>query len=217
MTVTDDVQHRIRLARSARGLLRSLAWTGGTISALCLIAGIAGLATVETIGPAPGNVWADLGLGLFIAALLLPFVTYLIHLAIALWVDDHQRWSGPRYGTPATVLGSVGFAMAAASLATLALFPFLARLAGDDGEESVTFVGALIIGLLLGAITVSAIAGGIAVMGWKGVMAGIALGFGFGATTYGLMFDAHPWTWAGIAALVLSTLAFISSRRRREL
>jgi len=42
------------------------------------------------------------------------------------------------------------------------------------------------------------------------------LGVGFAATTYGIYTDTHPATWAGVAALVASTIGYLLAGQRRH-
>lgn len=201
---------------NARTLLRTITWTGAGISLLALIGGIAGLATVETLGSIPDNDWAGIGLSLFIAAAFLPFVTWLVHLAVSLWVDDNQQWGPPRYGTTVSVLGTIAYGMLAAALLAFVLVPLIVALTPNASAEAGELFAATVIGLMLASITVAAIAGGIAVAGHLGIILGIVLGIGFAATAYGIYTETHLATWAGVAALVASTIGYLLAGQRRH-
>lgn len=205
-----------RPAGSARPLLRAISWTGAVTSILCLIGGIAGLATVETLGPLPDNDWAGIGLALFITAALLPFVTWLTHLAISLWVDDNQRWAPPRYGQPATALACAAYLMLAAGLLTLVALPLLYALTPDPKIDPGDTAIVVILALIFGSITIAAIAGGIAIAGRIGIPLGILLGIGFPITTYGIYTHTDPATWGGAALLAASTIGYIMLGQRRS-
>lgn len=197
---------------SVRTTLRAIVWVGGSILVLGIIGCIAGFATIPSLGHAPENQWAEFGLSALVAGLFIPVGLVFVHLGIStLWVNSDGEWKTDSSGLGIRLTGSAAYLALAAGFGALGAWPLL-LLTPDRGNSLGDTMVVLIVGLILAGIALAAIAGGMTLAGWIGILVGVIFGLGFASTALGVYANDTLWTWLGIAALVLGGSGFFFAR-----
>lgn len=188
--------------------------------ALCPPSGVGGLIVMffgdrqaSAAGVIPGDVFLfQIGFAMFMFGLIGPFGFWSIHLGVETWVEKSGKWFTGAYGRGVSIAASVAYACLAVGIFTFALFPLL--LFTPDQGDSIWFTLLLMMGgSICLAITVSAIAGGVARFRWWGVLAGVLVGAGFTILVFAEVWVFMPYQrQMGILLLVLSIVVFWTLR-----
>ncbi|MCC2315045.1 hypothetical protein [Cellulomonas xiejunii] len=187
---------------AGRRVLQAITRTG---FALCVPAGVVGfvlLGVADAMADVPGDTpQGEAGFLLLFFGLFGPFGFWCAHLAVEQWVDEKSgRFYGGKYSTPVTVAGTAAFGLLSLGLFTMGLFPVMDFLP-DEGGGSAAGILILVVSSILLSILVTAVAGGIALFGWRGAVVGVVFGVGFALAVLGPRL-------VGVVLLVLGTGGF---------
>ncbi|MCC2321468.1 hypothetical protein [Cellulomonas xiejunii] len=187
---------------AGRRVLQAITRTG---FALCVPAGVVGfvlLGVADAMADVPGDTpQGEAGFLLLFFGLFGPFGFWCAHLAVEQWVDGESgRFYGGKYSTPVTVAGTAAFGLLSLGLFTMGLSPVMDFLP-DEGGGSAAGILILVVGSILLSILVAAVAGGIALFGWRGAVVGVVFGVGFALAVLGPRL-------VGVVLLVLGTGGF---------
>jgi hypothetical protein len=193
---------------------RGTSMLGGVFTAAWIIAGVAVLATIAclltipTLGFGPANPWA--GSVLYIAApgFLIPFSLFMFSRAGRYWLDEKGDWCRPT-GTAFAHRMSISLAFGLVGLAACmaGLAPFEDFMPGSWDSAGIWFIGAFA-ALCFLAILISAVAGAAIMAGWKGVPAALLVACGFGAICAYALTDENAWEIAAYTFLAASVAWF---------
>jgi len=132
---------------------------GGVFTASWIIAGVAVLATVAclltipTLGPAPGNPWAASILYILAPGLLIPFSLFMLSRAGTYWLDENGEIFRPTGTKLASRMGiSVAYVLVGLAASMAGLAPFEDFLPGSWDRGGDWFVVAFAIGAETGWI-----------------------------------------------------------------